>query len=102
MHAQPGSRYPPHILLRAAAACLMVLGLAFLLFGVGFYVEGQFDLVDGRMDGHASLDLSEEVATYLYRRRVGMMLGSGGGLIVCALASFGIATAIKSRTANDR
>ena len=95
MGAQQVGRYPPHIILRAAAACLLVLGLAFILFGLGFYVEGHFDLSDSRMDGHASLDLPEEVATHLYRRRVGMMLGWGGGLLLCSLVSLGIAAAIR-------
>ncbi|WP_312782790.1 hypothetical protein [Brevundimonas sp.] len=97
MGAQQVGRYPPGIILHAAAACLLILGLAFILFGLGLYVEGHFDLSDGRMDGHAALDLSEEVATYLYRRRVGMMLGWGGGLLLCSLIRLGIAAAIKPK-----
>lgn len=87
----------PHIILRAAGAGLLVLCLGFLLFGLGFYGEGMLDLSDGRMDGHASLHLSEPIAFHRFWRRIWMMLGSAGVLLSVALACFWAAFALKPK-----
>ncbi|MDQ8029895.1 MAG: hypothetical protein REJ23_14310 [Brevundimonas sp.] len=96
---EPLSRtLPRHVVLRACAAGLLVVGLAFLVFGIGFHIEGLIDLADGRMDGHAALDLSEEVATRLFRRRIGVMLGSSAVLLSLAGVCFWASLALRPRS----
>lgn len=100
MTARRSHRLPLDVGLRAMGAGLLVLGLSFLLFGLGFYVEGLLDLSDGRMDGHDSLDLSEDVAIYRFWRRIGIALWAAGGLLASALTCFGIALAVRSKPAD--
>ena len=94
----PTSRpLPPHTIFRAVGASLLVLCLAFLLFALGFYGEGMLDLSDGRMDGHASLHLSEQIALDRFWRRIGIMLGFAGVLLSVALACFWASFALKPK-----
>ncbi|VXA98239.1 hypothetical protein [Brevundimonas sp. G8] len=86
-----------HVALRALGAMLLVLCLSFLLFGLGFYGEGMLDLADGRMNGHASLHLSESVALHLFWRRIRTMLGLSAVLLLLALACFWAASALKPK-----
>lgn len=89
--------FPPHTLFRAVGAGLLVLCLAFLLFALGFYGEGMLDLSDGRMDGHASLHLSEQIALNRFWRRIWIMLGFAGVLLSVALACFWAAFVLKPK-----
>lgn len=86
-----------HVVLRALGAVLLVLCLSFLLFGIGFYGEGMLDLADGRMNGHASLDLSEGVAFHWFWRRILTMLGLSAVLLLLGLACFWAASALKPK-----
>ncbi|MNE18439.1 hypothetical protein D3C80_1114790 [compost metagenome] len=94
----PASRpLPPHVVFRAIGASLLVLCLSFLLFALGFFAEGLLDLSDGRMNGHAALDLSEAIAIEHFWRRVAIMLGSSAVLLVFALGCFWIACVLKPK-----
>lgn len=95
MTARPS--FPPHMAFKGLGVGLLVLAAAFLLFALGFFGEGMLDLADGRMDGHASLDLSEEVATHLFRRRMGTMLGSRAVLLVFGLGCLWVACVLKPK-----
>ena len=94
----PASRpLPAHVVLRAIGAGLLVLCLSFLLFALGFFVEGLSDLSDGRMNGHAALNLSESIAIERFWRRIGIMLGSSAVLLVFALGCFRIACVLRPK-----
>ena len=94
----PASRpLPAHVVLRAIGAGLLVLCLSFLLFALGFFVEGLSDLSDGRMNGHAALNLSESIAIERFWRRIGIMLGSSAVLLVFALGCFRIACDLRPK-----
>lgn len=96
--SEPSSRtLPRHIVFRACAAGLLVVGLAFLVFGAGFHIEGLIDLADGRMDGHAALDLSEQVAVALFWRRIGIALGFSAVLLSLAGVCFWASLALKPK-----
>ena len=88
---------PPYLVFRAIGAGLMVLCLSFLLFGLGFFGEGLSDLSDGRMNGHAALDLSESIAIDRFWRRIGIMLGSSVVLLVLALGCFWTACVLRPK-----
>lgn len=97
MNARPSRPLPPHIIFRAIGAGLLVLCLSFLLFGLGFFGEGMLDLADGRMNGHAALNLPEHIAIDRFWRRIGVMLGSSAVLLVFALGCFRIACVMKPK-----
>lgn len=88
---------PPHMVFKALGVGLLVLAASFLVFALGFFGEGMLDMADGRMDGHASLDLSEAVATHLFRRRIGTMLASSAVLLVFGLGCFWVACVLKPK-----
>lgn len=87
----------PHVAFKAVGAGLLVLAAGFLLFTLGFFGEGLLDLSDGRMDGHAALNLSETVATRLFWRRIGIMLASSAVLLVFGLGCFWVACVLKPK-----
>ncbi len=89
---------PLHVVLRGIGAGLLVLCLSFLLFALGFFAEGLWDLSDGRMNGHAALDLSEAVAVEHFWRRVWTMLGTSAVLLVFALGCFRIACVLRPKS----
>lgn len=88
---------PWHVVFKAFGAGLLVLAASFLLFALGFFAEGMLDLADGRMDGHAALNLSEAVATHLFWRRIGIMLASSAVLLVFGLGCFWVACVLKPK-----
>ncbi|MET4685310.1 hypothetical protein [Brevundimonas faecalis] len=98
MKAPPSRPMTPHIAFKAAGVGLLVLSLAFLLFALGFFVEGLLDRADGRMDGHAALNLSEAVAMDLFRRRIWTMLGFSAALLVFSLGCFRTACVLRPKS----
>lgn len=97
MASPPARPLPPHIVFKAAGAGLLVLCLSFLLFALGFFGEGMLDLSDGRMNGHAALNLPEHIAIDHFWRRIGIMLGFSAVLLVFALGCFWIACVLKPK-----